>query len=199
VVDHQRLSGAGYCFSASAPPFLSKVCLASVRRLGGRMEEVVKYLEDGDGGDVGEDDDGDELSGPALLTKLHENISLLYTTLTNSSHPHALKLRNRLSITSHPLSPILYLRLADPEATGRTRAEQTSLLDRIAHRCLVKGGVAIVSTGGHVKKYLQSVPEPSLRLVAHANQTREEVEVLVEALGEGVESVLANNDGDAMD
>lgn len=216
VVDHQRLSGAGYCFSASAPPFLSKVCWSSVRRLEGRMEEVAKYLEEGDaGGDGGEDeeeestredalsqqpsDDDDELSGPALLTKLHENVSLLYTTLTNSSHPHALKLRNRLSITSHPLSPILYLRLADPEATGRTRAEQTSLLDRIAHRCLVKGGVAIVSTGGHVKKYLQSVPEPSLRLVAHVNQTREEVEVLVEALGEGVESVLVNNDGDAMD
>src|SRR5689334_14457026 len=30
VVDHQRLSGAGYCFSASAPPFL---CAAATSAL----------------------------------------------------------------------------------------------------------------------------------------------------------------------
>ena len=41
VVDHQRLSGAGYCFSASAPPFLRKVCTASVRRLEGRRRRKV--------------------------------------------------------------------------------------------------------------------------------------------------------------
>ncbi len=35
VVDHQRLSGAGYCFSASAPPFVSTAALKAleVRRL----------------------------------------------------------------------------------------------------------------------------------------------------------------------
>ena len=30
VVDHQRLSGAGYCFSASAPPFLSAAACESL-------------------------------------------------------------------------------------------------------------------------------------------------------------------------
>mmetsp|Transcript_36656 Transcript_36656/g.47341 ORF Transcript_36656/g.47341 Transcript_36656/m.47341 type:complete len:177 (+) Transcript_36656:1140-1670(+) len=30
VVDHQRLSGAGYCFSAAAPPFVSSVALSSL-------------------------------------------------------------------------------------------------------------------------------------------------------------------------
>jgi serine palmitoyltransferase len=33
VVDHQRLSGAGYCFSASAPPFLSAAALVSLDKL----------------------------------------------------------------------------------------------------------------------------------------------------------------------
>lgn len=33
VVDHQRLSGAGYCFSASAPPFLSAAALKSLSLL----------------------------------------------------------------------------------------------------------------------------------------------------------------------
>ena len=256
VVDHQRLSGAGYCFSASAPPFLSKVCLASVRRLEGKIDEMMEEVGEGKDdavessetseGEVGEEqlnvDDmkvadlkaalkkrglavsgrkaelqerlneylstqtkeskqsqvspEEELSGPPLLKRLHQNISNLYSTLTNSFHPHALKLRNRLSITSDPQSPILYLRLADEEATGRTRAEQTFLLDEIAKHCLVDGGVAIVSTGGHVKKYLQLVPEPCLRLVANASQSVEDVELLVKALGEAVETVLSRNTED---
>jgi serine palmitoyltransferase len=33
VVDHQRLSGAGYCYSASAPPFTCAVATASLRRM----------------------------------------------------------------------------------------------------------------------------------------------------------------------
>jgi serine palmitoyltransferase len=33
IVDHQRLAGAGYCFSASAPPFLSAAALASLDAL----------------------------------------------------------------------------------------------------------------------------------------------------------------------
>lgn len=31
VIDHQRLSGAGYCFSAAAPPFMSSAALAALR------------------------------------------------------------------------------------------------------------------------------------------------------------------------
>mmetsp|Transcript_27700 Transcript_27700/g.43579 ORF Transcript_27700/g.43579 Transcript_27700/m.43579 type:complete len:609 (+) Transcript_27700:127-1953(+) len=182
VVDHQRLSGAGYCFSASAPPFLSKVCVESVKRLQGTLDEHESKSAD-----------ETELTGSALLSRLRESISHLYSTLTNSSHPYALKLRNRLSVTSDPISPLLYLRLADEEATGRTRSEQTFILDQIAHHCLINGNVAVVSTGGHVKKYLQLVPEPSLRLVASASHDKEDVEVLVKALGEAVESVLVHN------
>eukprot|EP00543_Licmophora_paradoxa_P003759 CAMPEP_0202456848 /NCGR_PEP_ID=MMETSP1360-20130828/14013_1 /ASSEMBLY_ACC=CAM_ASM_000848 /TAXON_ID=515479 /ORGANISM="Licmophora paradoxa, Strain CCMP2313" /LENGTH=433 /DNA_ID=CAMNT_0049076783 /DNA_START=172 /DNA_END=1473 /DNA_ORIENTATION=+ len=33
VVDHQRLSGAGYCFSASSPPFTASAAIASLEQL----------------------------------------------------------------------------------------------------------------------------------------------------------------------
>eukprot|EP01034_Spumella_vulgaris_P031741 gene31741-39209_t len=42
IVDHQRLSGAGYCFSASAPPFLSAIASLALKK----MEEQPKLLED---------------------------------------------------------------------------------------------------------------------------------------------------------
>ena len=41
IVDHQRLSGAGYCFSAAAPPFLSTVAIEALRI----MEEEPELLE----------------------------------------------------------------------------------------------------------------------------------------------------------
>jgi serine palmitoyltransferase len=40
IVDHQRLSGAGYCFSASAPPFLSAAAIESLHL----METNPQYL-----------------------------------------------------------------------------------------------------------------------------------------------------------
>ena len=197
VVDHQRLSGAGYCFSASAPPFLSKVCIASIKRLQGDLHDIHNTLQKNNthkaNSESGTLDFSNEISGSDLLNRLRNNISNLYTTLTDSSHPYALKLRNRLVITSDPQSPILYLRLSDQQATGLSRNEQTDILDRIAHHCLVEGEVAIVSTGGHVKKYLQLVPDPCLRVVANSSQTREDVEKLVRSLGEAVETVLCSN------
>lgn len=42
IVDHQRLSGAGYCFSASAPPFLSASALLALQK----MEQDSSLLAD---------------------------------------------------------------------------------------------------------------------------------------------------------
>lgn len=55
VVDHQRLSGAGYCFSASAPPFLSAAAVAALATI--ERE-------------------------PQLISDLHKNTQLLYDGLT---------------------------------------------------------------------------------------------------------------------
>jgi len=40
VIDHQRLSGAGYCFSASAPPFTASAAIASIEALQARPELI---------------------------------------------------------------------------------------------------------------------------------------------------------------
>lgn len=42
VVDHQRLSGAGYCFSASAPPFTASAAIVALETL---QEKSCKLLE----------------------------------------------------------------------------------------------------------------------------------------------------------
>ena len=40
VIDHQRLSGAGYCFSASAPPFTASAVIESIAALQARPDLV---------------------------------------------------------------------------------------------------------------------------------------------------------------
>lgn len=55
IVDHQRLSGAGYCFSASAPPFLSAAAIKALTKLE---------------------------SEPQLLEKLHNNARYLHSSLS---------------------------------------------------------------------------------------------------------------------
>mmetsp|Transcript_23476 Transcript_23476/g.67651 ORF Transcript_23476/g.67651 Transcript_23476/m.67651 type:complete len:645 (-) Transcript_23476:966-2900(-) len=60
VVDHQRLSGAGYCFSASAPPFLASAAIASLKRI---------------------------RNNPALLERVRRNRDAMYHALRASSFP----------------------------------------------------------------------------------------------------------------
>lgn len=45
IVDHQRLSGLGYCFSASAPPFLASVADKSLEYLE-ENPQIVAQLND---------------------------------------------------------------------------------------------------------------------------------------------------------
>uniref|UniRef100_A0A7S1U5Q6 serine C-palmitoyltransferase n=1 Tax=Phaeomonas parva TaxID=124430 RepID=A0A7S1U5Q6_9STRA len=45
VVDHQRLSGAGYVFSASAPPFVSSVAIKALHLLEAKPERIVRLRE----------------------------------------------------------------------------------------------------------------------------------------------------------
>lgn len=42
IVDHQRLSGLGYCFSASAPPFLARVALHALEQLDEQPQMVAQ-------------------------------------------------------------------------------------------------------------------------------------------------------------
>ncbi|KAK2148894.1 hypothetical protein LSH36_476g00006 [Paralvinella palmiformis] len=55
VVDHQRLSGLGYCFSASTPPMLTTAAI-----------KALSILQE----------------NPELLTKLHDNIRYIYEKLS---------------------------------------------------------------------------------------------------------------------
>lgn len=82
VVDHQRLSGAGYCFSASAPPFTACAAVASLR-----------LLE----------------SHPELVERLQSNSRYMYECL--DKHKALITNKSKLVVTSDSRSPIIVLQL----------------------------------------------------------------------------------------
>uniref|UniRef100_A0ACD5VLQ1 Uncharacterized protein n=1 Tax=Avena sativa TaxID=4498 RepID=A0ACD5VLQ1_AVESA len=105
VVDHQRLSSAGYVFSASLPPYLARAAISGVN-----------YLEE----------------NPSVLTKLRSNVALLHKGLSDTPGLH---------ISSHVLSPIVFLRLN--KSTG-SLATDRDLLETIAEKALKEDSVFVV-------------------------------------------------------
>jgi serine palmitoyltransferase len=95
VVEHQRLSGAGYCFSASSPPFTAVAAAQAIRVL-------------------------QTAPGQALRTKLTANIASVHKQLQTLCHE---RLEDVLLVTSDAQSPIQVLQIADlPETEGLDEA-----------------------------------------------------------------------------
>lgn len=105
VIDHQRLSSSGYVFSASLPPYLASAAITAI-----------DILEE----------------SPDLLSKLEENIALLWKGLSDVAG---------LSIASDPQSPIVYLRLKN--STGSVKND-LHVLEDIADRMLKEESVFVV-------------------------------------------------------
>lgn len=76
IVDHQRLSGSGYCFSASLPPYLAVAGINMLRRLRAGTTPS-------SGGSSGQQQGDKAGSGGAgeVLPKLHSKIRAFRTDL----------------------------------------------------------------------------------------------------------------------
>lgn len=90
VVSHQRLSGAGYCFSASQPPFLAAAATAS-------LDIITKR-------------------GVELAAGLRENIE----TFRNAFAVNALPETSAWFVDGDARSPLMHIRCRDNRVTGAT-------------------------------------------------------------------------------
>ena len=165
VVDHQRLSGAGYCFSASSPPFTASAAVQSLQLL------------------------QDE---PQLLENLHSNVSYLNESLrrrlseATSTDNTANNDTVMLVVTSDELSPIIVLQLeheVDDEA---------DILSHIVWECLQRG-VAVVASGqdtvanGHLRTELA----PAIRMTVSSLHNKEDIDQAISVLIDSARLVTA--------
>lgn len=120
IIDHQRLSGSGYCFSASSPPFTAAFGI-----------EAIQYLNQ---------------YNILLIQKLQSNIIYIYEQLNNMLTND---IEDLLTISSDQRSPIIMITLTSniPETEI---LNENIFLREIVRECLCNSHIAMVVTGGSV-------------------------------------------------
>ncbi|KAL7060749.1 hypothetical protein AAHC03_09653 [Spirometra sp. Aus1] len=157
VVDHQRLSGQGYCFSASLPPLLAAAAENAIERL--QSEEGSRQR------------------------RLCELSRLLHSKLTATTENVA----RYWSVEGHPDSPVKHIRLLNENSIDRLEEAvdlASTLPPRFVVAAAPKGSAAIPSTlntpvvltvARHLPNQDRVLPSPSIRLSLNCSLTELEV------------------------
>ena len=161
IVDHQRLSGSGYCFSAASPPFTASAAIASLKELRARPHE--------------------------LMGKLNDNRQYMYDKLQTFCELQ----EDLILISSDIRSPIVFLVLAEcaetediDETVFLSEVVRECLRRGVG---MVSAGQHNTRAGVQL---LRAEPQPSIRLCVSAAHTREDIDFAVNVLSEALAVVM---------
>lgn len=192
VVEHQRLNGAGYCFSASAPPFLATVAQTALSIL--------------------------EKEGPLHLETLHKIKIFTINRLQSSAIEETQTFPNLFDIVSSNDSPIIHLRLkqqyrdtasisfedndeqlknmSDEELLRLSEeiklqkivslARERGILISMTHYIDIPSGVSSASSSD----IIPTIPPPTIRVIVHSQHTEEYIMLLTRILREASAEVI---------
>jgi serine palmitoyltransferase len=159
VVDHQRLSGAGYCFSASSPPFTASAAISSLEQLGTK---------------------------PHIHGALQRNIKAFFTKLHKIDVQIVPKI---LVCTSDERSPIVFFELDPVDAAQTTYEANVARIDSIVRDCLRNGVAMISSQRRFHRKKIPSPAIRLILTAAHTEDDLDRVlNVLTNAVLAGYSS-----------
>lgn len=193
VVDHQRLSGAGYCFSASAPPFSCAVATAAIKMMENNPK-VLTTLQN---------------RCKSLHTKLIENLSDKLVLLSHDVSPIkflalAEQVKRSMVLSSNTtgntnissngnstsIAAVHFPTMRSPttqEVPGKlnkelilSRQTEEKLLDRIIEKACWEGNVLI--TRNHILESEAFPHPPCLKLAITAEHTENDIDTLISAL-----------------
>ncbi|RXN11807.1 serine palmitoyltransferase 1 [Labeo rohita] len=168
VIDHQRLSGQGYCFSASLPPMLAAAAIEALN--------------------IMEEDPGSYRTSANTSTKHYKGKSNL--------PPFSMKMKNQcyikinvmtpgLKVVGEPFAPALHLQLEN--STG-SRTNDLKLLRAIVDYSLDRQ--IALTLARYLEKEERFLPPPSIRVVVTVEQTQEEIEKAAQCIQEAALKIL---------
>jgi serine palmitoyltransferase len=176
VVDHQRLSGSGYCFSASSPPFTAMCAVQALQLLQTR---------------------------PEILQQLQDNRVYLHYKLTELCHG---PLEDVLQVTSHEESPIVFLKVADIPETRELdelvflrEVVRESLLRGVAFCVTTASSSSTTTSTVSTAEGSATAPAPTtkadsspgIRITVSAAQTHQDIDQALTVLSESVDVVMS--------
>lgn len=180
IVDHQRLSGAGYCFSASGPPFLSAVActsLATIERSPKLLQALAKNAQ-----------------------QLHKGLAAIKGVSLLSAEPspvmHIVLDPAPASFEMEAAAMMEIARNCVLRGVGITASKNSIADDSLAEDITVRSGRGRRDTyrtnaGDTGPSYVQ----PSLRVCASATLTSKEITFALGEIKKEVAAVLAKLDG----
>lgn len=190
AVDHQRLSGAGYCFSASAPPYLCATAEKSLRLMLDEparlqhLQEKATYLHDLL---------AQQLAPYMRVVSIPSSPFKVLTLAVGpgAGQPYSLAdaaLAERATCNKSLTTPVtLPLPFALP--LGQARVQEETLLRNIVLRAK-EHGVLVART--HAVPSEALAPRPALRLNVSVAHSEKDFATLVAALAQAAAEVLAN-------
>ncbi|RUP44629.1 hypothetical protein BC936DRAFT_149201 [Jimgerdemannia flammicorona] len=166
IVDHQRLSGSAYCFSASIPAMLAV-----------STSEALAILS----------------STPTLLTDLHDRARLLRSILAHRSLTPLIDLY--APEPDHP-APFLHIRARETFLASRLRdgeravprEDEERLWQEVVDECANQG--VMITRAKYVVKQEVNCPRPSVRVCVSAAHTRKECEKAAGAVKSAIVKVF---------
>ncbi|KAI1239875.1 hypothetical protein IHE44_0011311 [Lamprotornis superbus] len=155
IIDHQRLSGQGYCFSASLPPLLAAAAI-----------EALNIMEDNPVKRSGKN--------------LRNDQDIFQTLRAKCERIHkALQGISGLKVVGESFSPALHLQL---EESCGSREDDVKLLKRVVDYCM-NSGIALTQAR-YLEKEEKCLPPPSIRVVITVEQTEKELDKAASLLKE---------------
>mmetsp|Transcript_7995 Transcript_7995/g.8823 ORF Transcript_7995/g.8823 Transcript_7995/m.8823 type:complete len:594 (+) Transcript_7995:115-1896(+) len=152
VVDHQRLSGAGYCYSASAPPFTACAAVASLRLLKDQ---------------------------PELVQRLQSNIRYTYERLKTRDKNFTQKAK--LVVTSDSRSPIIVMQL-DRESIYETAIMSGIMRECLQRGVAVVASTRQdTSTSSHMRMELAPCIRITVSVLHTKDDTNKMIDTLVDS------------------
>ena len=175
VVDHQRLSGAGYCFSASTPPFVAKAATVALEKMAEHNYRLQHQLK---------------LNLNEILEGIDQIPQLSVTSNENSPIIH-LRLSNEWR-TDDIRDEIDALR----SIANMVREDGILIVEsKYVHSAINLKAINVKINGNRRGKKLltPSFPETTLRIVTSAMHKMEDIDTLIKALDVAVNELFANN------
>lgn len=163
VVDHQRLFGAGYCYSASSPPFVSTVASAALKLLENQGTQLARHLK----------------NNSQLLHKKLQGSKFLVTT-SNPSSP----------LVHIRVAPEFQKYVDDHSEEARFAEEK--LLRAVVKICRQAGILITVSNYilPEPHSMVPLPPPPSIRIAVTAAHTEEDLDRAAKTILNAAEKVL---------
>ncbi|KAG0348801.1 serine palmitoyltransferase component [Podila minutissima] len=162
VVEHQRLSGQAFVFSASIPAMLA-VCASEAINILGTPQ------------------------GERLLKDLHENSAAFRSVVVS---PSAAKAMEVSSDAGSPVLHLRFPAASLAAAGVTTRDEEKFLLQEVVDEVAAKDGV-MITRAKYVETQEMHLPRPSIRISISASHGKKEVEKAAQAIKAAFIKVLA--------